>query len=66
MTAIFHVIDKSDPKLMTFLTPRQVAIFMLGRRISTFIVVKSDLQGDRVVLFGTPEFSVMEQAMDDA
>ena len=66
MTAIFHVIDKSDCTLKTFLTPRQTAIFMLGRSISNFIVVKSDIRGDRMVVFGTPEISAMEWAMEDA
>ena len=48
----YRVINKSDNKVMTAPTATAVATYMLGRRLSNYIVIKTThLVCDRVVAF---------------
>lgn len=50
MPTVYHVINRSDATAYRQSRHvREVSIWMLGRKISNWIIVKSDGQGDRVV-----------------
>jgi hypothetical protein len=50
MPTVYHVINRSDATAYRQSRyVREVSIWMLGRRISNWIIVKSDEGGDRVV-----------------
>ena len=49
MKTKFRLINKSDNKVESFGYARDVAAFLLGRRIDNYLVIKSDELGDRLV-----------------
>ena len=59
MTTIYRVIPVDNNKIYQYRKASEVAIFFLGRRITAYIVVKTDEFGSRVVCFDTaPDFFV--------
>ena len=48
-TVIYRLINKSDNKIEQYRSANKLSSFMLGRRISSYIVIKSDEKGDRIV-----------------
>jgi hypothetical protein len=65
---IYRVIYKKDDnnKIYEFCSAHSVAIFMLGRIVSNYIVVKSDANGDRVVNFHDYEITAIEKSLIEA
>ncbi len=49
MKTKFRLINKSDNVVKSFTKTHDVSIHLLGRRISNYIVIKSDDYGDRVI-----------------
>jgi len=65
MTTIYRLIARDDNRVQQFRSAYDLSIHMLGRRLSAYIVVKSDEQrGDRVVTWpDNPDIVVIEEAM---
>lgn len=63
---VYRVINKSDNKVMTFSLAKDVAVYMLGRRLDNYIVIKSSDSGDRVVVFTDYEYNAIALAMENA
>lgn len=49
MKTKFRLVNKSDNIVLTFSSASSLAHHLLGRRISNYIVIKSDDKADRVV-----------------
>lgn len=65
-TAIkYRVIDKSSNQVMTFSIATGVATYMLGRRLSNYIVIKSS-HCDRVVQFTDTAINELVKTMENA
>ena len=62
----YRLINKSDNKVMTATTAMAVSIYLLGRNISNYIVIKSDLNGDRIVAFSSNEYNALISSMESA
>lgn len=65
MKTIYYVINKSDlSSCKSYRKPYDIAIFMLGRRIDNFILIKDD-GTPRVIAIGLPEFNAIESALEE-
>ena len=63
----FYVINKYADNNRTFDNATSAAAYFLGRSISRYIVVKSDLDGDRIVKTNDlNDVKVLEARMDRA
>lgn len=63
---IYRVIPKQNNKIEQFRDPHDLAVYMLGRRLSAYIVIKSDEHGDRLVQFSCAEFSTIIEDLKKA
>jgi hypothetical protein len=64
---MFYIIDKKMPQLAAIYSHgEQVGIFMLGRQVDKYIVVKSDERPDRVVNFTSYTNTGIELACEEA
>lgn len=63
MRTKFRLINKSDNVIQTYSDSRDIATFLLGRRVDNYIIVKSDETGDRVIVFLRPDWHAMVEAM---
>jgi len=63
---VYRLINKSDNRVDHFRDPSSLAAYMLGRRISNLLVIKSDDKGDRLVTFASPYVEAMESALREA
>lgn len=52
MKTVYRVIPKESDELKQWSKPFDVSVFLLGRQISAYIVVKTDDRGSRVVDLG--------------
>jgi hypothetical protein len=69
MPVVYHVINRSDATAYRQSRHvREVSIWMLGRKISNWIIVKSDSGGDRVVATGAAQGCVtaLERILTEA
>ena len=67
MKTKYRVINKSDNVIKCFSKPRDVAIFLLGRRVSNYLVIKSDeVYADRLVLLTDFEVNAIEKQLESA
>jgi len=64
--AVYRFINKSNNRVEYFGDPAALAAYMLGKRISNIIVIKSDEQGDRLVVFTSAEVCRIEEALRSA
>ena len=65
MKTKYRIINKSDNVIKCFSKPHDVAIFLLGRRVSNYIVIKSDdILGDRLVSFSSCVINDIEKALE--
>lgn len=64
--AVYRFINKSNNRVEYFGDPAAVAAYMLGKRISNILVIKSDKQGDRLVVFSSAEVRNIEEALRSA
>jgi hypothetical protein len=60
---LYRVIDKYTNEIREFEIPRNVATYFLGRFFSGYIVVKSDENGDRVVVLNDYETNAIERTL---
>ena len=64
MPTIYRLIPKQDNKIRQYRDAYSLACAFLGRRISAYIVVKSDDKGDRIVdLTDLADIKDIEQAL---
>lgn len=64
--AVYRFINKSNNRVEYFGDPAALAAYMLGKRISNILVIKSDDQGDRLVVFTSAEVRGIEEALRSA
>lgn len=66
--SIFRIINKNDNKIIQKRKASEVSIYFLGRRISAYMVIKSDETGDRLVNLDPAkgDVSVIEQILEAA
>lgn len=66
--SIFRIINKNDNKIIQKRKASEVSIYFLGRRISAYMVIKSDETGDRLVNLDPAQgdVSVIEQILEAA
>ena len=50
MPTIYRVIARDDNKVVQYRDPYNASIFLMGKRVGAYIVIKSDDLGDRVVV----------------
>ena len=59
--AVYRVIPVENNQLRQYRKPADVTTFLLGRRVSAYIIVKTDAAGSRVVsLENAPSFATSE------
>lgn len=64
-TALYYIINKSDiSQCRVMRAPYDVALYMLGRRLDNFILVKDD-GTPRVIVPTTPNFSDLEIQLEE-
>lgn len=63
---VYRIINKSDNKVVQFRDPSSLAAHMLGKRISNYLVIKSDEQGDRLVVFTSAYVHEIEENLRSA
>lgn len=63
MKTKFRLVNKSDNIVLTFSSARSVAYHLIGRRISNYIVIKSDDKTDRVVELIDCEVAELEKLL---
>ena len=49
MTTVYRVIARDNNTVTQYRDPDSVANFLLGRRLSAYIIIKSDDLGDRII-----------------
>ena len=67
--AVYRVIPLENNKISQYRSPREVSVFFLGRRISAYIVVKTDSSGSRVVPLeglNLPDVQAIQQMLETA
>ena len=69
----YFVIDKCSSTrapgrkmCVAFDNSTSVAVFMLGRSMSEYVIVKSDAQGDRLVPMSMADVSIIKTAAEQA
>ena len=60
---VYRFINKSNNRVEYFGDPAALAAYMLGKRLSNCLVIKSDENGDRLVTFASPYVDAMEAAL---
>lgn len=48
MSTVYRIVARDDNKVVQFREASRVGSFLLGRRITAYIVIKTDEHGDRV------------------
>lgn len=67
MKTKYRLINKSDNLIKCFSNAHDVSIFLLGRRVTNYLVIKSDeVYADRLVLLTDFEISAIEKQLEDA
>lgn len=63
----YRVINKSDNLIKCFSKAHDVATYLLGRRVSNYLVIKSDeVYADRLVLLTDFEMNAIEKQLESA
>ena len=63
---VYRLVNKSGNLVTQFRDPSSLAAHMLGKRISNFLVIKSDESGDRLVVFSSSEVQTIEKNLRSA
>jgi len=67
MPTIYRVIARDDNKVQQFRTAYDVSIFLLGRRITAYLIIKSDNQGDRLIAWPSdPNIEIIETHLESS
>ena len=64
--AVYRFINKSNNRVEYFGDPAALAAHLLGKRISNYLVIKSDEQGDRLVVFTSAYVHEIEKNLRSA
>lgn len=56
---MFRVINKATNEVTTFKCVYDVAVWMLGRKLSNYIFIKSDETTDKLIVLVDGEFNAM-------
>lgn len=59
---MFFIVDKGTCHVHPTESAKCVSIYMLGRRLSEYTVIKTDEAGDRIVSIPSPDIVAIEQA----
>jgi hypothetical protein len=65
MKTVYRIINKSDNKVVTKSDPEDVAIWLLGRRLSNYIIVKSVDSHDRVCILLKSEYRALVDELEN-
>ena len=60
---VYRLVNKSGNLVSQFRDPSSLAAHLLGKRISNYLVIKSDEQGDRLVTFASADVDAIETAL---
>lgn len=63
MKTKFRLVNKSDNIVLTFSSASSVAYHLIGRRVSNYIVIKSDDKTDRVVELTSCDVAEIEKLL---
>lgn len=63
VSPVYRLINKSNNRVDHFWDPSSLAAHMLGKRVSNFLVIKSDESGDRLVVFSSYEVQTIEKTL---
>lgn len=63
VSSVYRLINRSNNRVEYFNDPAALAYHMLGTRISDFLVIKSDEQGDRLVNFSSVKVLGIEKRL---
>jgi len=63
---VYRLVNKSGNLVTQFRDPSSLAAHMLGKRVSNYLVIKSDEQGDRLVVFASAEVQTIEETLRSA
>lgn len=63
---VYRLVNKSDNRVDHFRDPSSLAAHMLGKRLSNYLVIKSDERGDRLVVFSSAEVQSIEEGLRSA
>ena len=66
MKAIFRVINRSDNMLQQYRNPTDIAIFLWGRRIDNYMIIKSDDKGDRLIALESGNINTIKHQLSIA
>lgn len=63
---VYRVINKSNNRVEHFRNPREVAVHLLGKRLSNQLLIKSDAVGDRLVQITSSDVLEIEATLTAA
>jgi hypothetical protein len=66
---VYRVIPLENNKISQYRNAREVSVFFMGRRISAYIVIKTDTTGSRVVPLeglNLPDVQYIQQMLETA
>lgn len=66
MKVIFRVINRSDSMLQQYRNPADIAMFLCGRRIDNYMIIKSDDKGDRLVVLESGNIDAIKHQLSIA
>ena len=55
MATVFRVINKFDNKVMSFRGNDDVALFLSGKTLENWLVIRSDSKGDKLLKFASDQ-----------
>ena len=65
MKTKYRIINKSNNTVITESRPYGVGVFLLGRRIDNYIIVKSDERGDRLMKLDSSDIQKIIESLKD-
>lgn len=66
MKTVFRVINRSDNIVQQWRNPTDIAVFLLGRRIDNYMIIKSDDKGDRLIALESGDIGVIKHQLSVA
>lgn len=66
MKTVFRVINRSDNIVQQWRNPTDIAVFLLGRRIHNYMIIKSDDKGDRLIALESGDIDVIKHQLSVA
>ena len=67
MPTVYRVVARDNNVVRQFRNAHDVSIFMLGRRLSAYIAIKSDDLGDRLIAWPSdPNIEIIETHLESS